>query len=85
MAERKAIEEAESKEEIEEHNGDDLEEIVVEVDEGDMLTLNIHHPPRSNEHLDLLITFHGPPTLSPNPPYPKHSKKPSVNPFRNHY
>jgi len=40
---------------------------VVEADEGDMLTLNIYHPPRSNEHLGLLITFHEPPNLFPTP------------------
>ena len=68
MAAWKAIAEVESKEEIEENNGDDLEEIVVEADEGDMLTLNTQHPPRSNEHLDPLITFHEPPTLSCTPP-----------------
>jgi len=36
---------------------DVFEEIVVEADKGEMLTLDTHHPPRSNEHLGLLITF----------------------------
>ena len=37
---------AESEEEIEEHDGDDLMDIVVEADEGEMLTLDAHHPPK---------------------------------------
>ena len=68
MAEWKATEEVELEEEIEEHRRDDLEEIVVEANEGEMLTLNTYHPPRSNEHLGLLVTFHEPPNLFPIPP-----------------
>ena len=30
---------------------------MVKVDEADMLTLDTHHPLRSNEHLGLLLTF----------------------------
>ena len=35
----------------------------MEVDEVHMLTLDTHHPPRSNEHLDLFLTF-GEPSLN---------------------
>ena len=49
-------------EEIEEKDGDTFEGIMVEVEEGQMLTLDTHHPPRSNEHLGLLLTF-GEPSL----------------------
>ena len=36
---------------------------MVEADEGEMLTLDNQHPPRSNEHLDLPFTF-GEPSLN---------------------
>jgi len=39
---------------------------VVEADEGEMLTLDTHHPPRSNEHLGLLLTFGEPSLKAPN-------------------
>jgi len=86
LAERKAIEEVESEEEIEEHDGDNLEEVVVEADEGDMLTLDAHHPPKGKEHHNLIFfSFGEPPKLSPTPPTPKTLNKISVNTFQNHY
>jgi len=39
---------------------------VVEVDEGEMLALGTHHPPGSNEHLGLLLTFGEPSLKAPN-------------------
>ena len=48
-----------------------VEEILVEANKGDMLTLNTHHPPRSHEHLSLPTTFYEPPILSPTPTPPK--------------
>ena len=39
---------------------------MLEADEGDMLTLDAHHPPRSNEHLGLLLTFGEPSLNAPN-------------------
>ena len=76
MAEWKAIKEVESEEEIEEHDGDNLEEVVVEADEGDMLTLDAYHPPKGKEHHNLLfISFGEPPNLSPSPPTPKTLKQ----------
>jgi len=47
----------EEKEDREEKDGTTFEEILVEADEYDMLTLDTHDPPRSNEHLSLLLTF----------------------------
>jgi len=75
LAEWKAVDEVELEEENEEHDGDNLEEIVVEVDEGEMLTLDTHHPARSSEHLGLIITFDEPPNLSPTPPITKMPKQ----------
>ena len=43
-----------------------LEEIVVEVDEGDMLTLDTNHTPRSHEHLSVFLTFGEPLLKAPN-------------------
>jgi len=62
-----------------------LEEILVETNKGDMLTLNTHHPPRSHEHLSLptLLMNHKPFHLFH--PHLKHSTKISVNPFQNRY
>jgi len=55
--------EVELEEASEEKDGDVFEVIVVEADEEEMLTLDTHHPPRNNEHLDLLITFDELPNL----------------------
>jgi len=38
----------------------------VEADEGDMLTLDTHHPPRSHEHLILFLTSREPSLNAPN-------------------
>ena len=67
--------EVELEEKIAEKNGDVFEEVVIEADESEILSLNTHHPPRSNEYLELLATFHEPPTLSPTPPTPKALKQ----------
>jgi len=48
---------------------------VIKADEGEILSLDTHHPPRSNEYLDLLTTFNKPPNLSPTPPIPKALKQ----------
>ena len=56
-----------NKDELEES----LEEILVEANKGDMITLNTHHPPRSHEHLSPPTTFHEPPSFFPTPPTPK--------------
>ena len=52
---------AELVEENEVNIGDEFEEtseeIVVEADKGDMLTLGTNNPPRSHEHLSLFLTF----------------------------
>jgi len=62
--------------EIEEHDGDDLEEVVVEADEGFMLTLDTHHSPKGKENLSIVfITFGEPSTFLPTPPTPKALKQ----------
>jgi len=70
LAEWKVVEEAKLEEEKKENVGDELEEtmeeIVVEADEGEMLTLDTHHPPRSHEHLNLFLTFSEPLLKAPN-------------------
>jgi len=63
--------EVELEEKIEEKNGDVFEEVVIEADEGEMLAMDTHHPPRRHEHLSLPTTYHEPPTFSPTPPTPK--------------
>ena len=63
--------EVELEEESREKNGEIFEEVVVEADEGEVLSLDTHHPLRSHKHLSLPTTFHEPPTLSPIPPTPK--------------
>ena len=75
LAKWKAAEEVELEEENEEHDGDNLGEIVAEADKGEMLTMDTHHPPRSNEHLSLVITFDEPLNLSPTPPITKTLKQ----------
>jgi len=64
------VEEVELEEENEENLGDELgetiQEIVVEVDEGEMLTLDTNHPPRSHERLSLFLTFSEPLLKAPN-------------------
>ena len=61
----------ELEEKIEEKNGDVFEEVVIEANEGEMLAMDTHHPPRSHEHLSLPTTFYEPQALSPIPPIPK--------------
>jgi len=67
LAEWEAAMEVELEEKNEEKNGDVFEEVVIEADESEILSVDTHHPPRSNESLELLSTFHEPPTLSPTP------------------
>ena len=43
-----------------------LEETAVVVDEGDMLTLDTNHKPRSHEHLSVFLTFGEPLLKAPN-------------------
>ena len=59
--------------EEEENKGNDgnnfeetLDEIIIEADESDMLTLGTNHPPRSHEHLILFLTFGEPLLKGPN-------------------
>jgi len=76
LAEWKATEEVELEEEFEEHDGDDLEEVMVEADEGSVLTLDTHHPPKGKENLSIFfITFGEPSTFFPTPPTPKALKQ----------
>ena len=75
FAKWEAAMEVELEEKIEEKNGDVFEEVVIEADESEILSVDTHHPPRSNEYLDLLATFHEPPALSPTPPTPKALKQ----------
>jgi len=53
-------------EENEGNDEDNSKEIVVEADEGDMPTLDTHHPPRSHELLSLFLTFGEPSLNAPN-------------------
>jgi len=53
-------------EKLEGHFEETLEEIVVEADEGEMLTLGTDHPPRSHEHQRLFLTFSEPLLKAPN-------------------
>jgi len=58
--------------EVQEKDGNTLEEIGIETEEGEMLTLDTHHPPKDKEHRTLLfISFGEPPILSPTSPPPK--------------
>jgi len=75
LAEREAAMDVELEEKIEEKNGDVSEDAVIEADESEILSLDTHHPLRTNEYLELLATFHEPPTLSPTPPTPKALKQ----------
>jgi len=63
--------EVELEEESREKTGEIFEEVVVEADEGEVLSLDTHHPLRSHKHLSLPTTFHEPLTFSPTPPMPK--------------
>jgi len=65
LAEWNAVEE-ENKENDGDNFEETLEEIIVEVDEGDMLTLGTSHPPRSHEHLSLFLNFSEPLLEAPN-------------------
>jgi len=60
LAEWEANIEVELEEKIEEKNGDVFEEVVIEADEGEILAMDTHHPPRSHEHLNLPTTFYEP-------------------------
>ena len=73
LAEWKANEEVELEEKKEEDEGDDLEEIEIEADEGEMLTLDTYpHPPKGKENQSILfMTFGEPSTFFPPPPTPK--------------
>jgi len=57
LAEWKAVEEEENEENVGDDFEETLEEVVVEADEGEMLTLGTNHRPRSHEHLSLFLTF----------------------------
>ena len=49
---------------------------MVEADEGQMPTLDTHHPPKGKEHCSLLfISFGEPPNLSSTPASPKTLKQ----------
>ena len=75
--------EVELEEKIEEKNGDVFVEVVIEADEGEILTVDTHHPPRSHERLSLPTTFYEPQALSPIPPTRKTLNKISVNSLQN--
>ena len=63
-------------EKFEDHDGDALEEVVIEADEGDMLTLDTHHPPKDMENRSILFLSHSEPsTFFPTPPTPKALKQ----------
>ena len=51
------MEEQENEEKVGDDLDETLEEIAVEVDEDDMLTLGTNHPPRIHEHLNLFLSF----------------------------
>jgi len=73
LAEWKAKEEVELEEEREEDEGEDLEEIEIEADEGDMLTLDTYpHPPKGKENQSILFMTFGEPSIDfSTPPTPK--------------
>ena len=49
---------------------------MVKDDEGEMLTLDTHHPPKGKEHRSLFfLSFGEPPKLSPTSPTPKTIKQ----------
>ena len=51
---------------------DDLEEVEIEADKGEMLTLDTYHPPKGKENLSILfVTIGEPSTFFPTPPTPK--------------
>jgi len=58
--------------EVQEKDGNTLEGIEIEVEEGEILTLDTHHAPKDKEdHSLLFIPFGEPSNLSPTPPPPK--------------
>ena len=63
--------EVELEEESREKTGEFFEEVVVEADKGEVLSLDTHHPPRSYEHLSLPTTFYESQAHSSIPPTPK--------------
>jgi len=60
LAEWKVVENQEIEEKFEGDFEETLEEIIVEADEGEMITLSTNHPPKSHNHLSVLLTFHDP-------------------------
>ena len=76
LAEWKAMEEVQVDEEVADHDEEELEEIMVEADEGDMLTIDTHHPPKGKENRSILFLSLGEPsTFFPTPPTPKALKQ----------
>ena len=73
---KEELEELELEEEVEDHDGDDLEEVVVEADEGSMLTLDTYHPPKGKKNPSIpFISLGEPSTFFPTPPPPKALKQ----------
>ena len=74
LAEWKATEEVPIEVEVENenHGKEEIEEIMVDADEGDMLSIPTHHPPKDKGNRSVLLLSLGePPTNSPTPPTPK--------------
>ena len=62
----------EEKDDREEKDGNTFEEIKLEAEEGEILTLATHHPPKEKEaHSLLFISFGEPLNLSPTPSPPQ--------------
>ena len=65
---------------MQDKDGNTLEEIEIEAEEGEILILDTHHPPKDEENHSLLfIPFGVPFNLSPTPPPPRTLKQISVN------
>ena len=61
---------------MQDKDGNTLEEIEIEAEEGEILTLDTHHPPKDKENHSLLfIPFGVPFNLSPTPPPPRTLKQ----------
>jgi len=70
--EREEIKEEEKEDEVQEKDGNTFEEIKLEAKEGEILTLDTHHPPKDKEdHSLLFISFGEPLNLSPTPSPPQ--------------
>ena len=64
--------EVELEEKIEEKDGNSLEEIEIEAEEGEILTSDTHRPPKDKaDHSLLFISFDEPSIFFPTPPTPK--------------